>query len=1719
MKKLLIGISLLFLSTFTVHAETAGGASAIAPLPEYSEFAQRLIKQHVRGTVSEKTVASFRGTAEHLVATERFKEAIPLLEFIAANRPGSRSDWLQLQDIYHRTGSKRTIDAATQLLLLARNKQERFEAYLRLYRLHAERKTWNKAKEALVNASEIDSSSLIDARLAEVDKLLASASVSRLRKSYDLPAAFCIDFSKRFVFQESIDYRKYLRLEPAHDFQVKLEYSDLCLAQLEYGQEYKVEILPGMPVSDKLTLGKGYSESFQIDNKESELSFNSRYYILPMHGAQSVPLTTTNIDRADVSLHHVNDRNLVDMINRYGLHETLSLSKQRSIDDENGKLIWNADLRIRHNRNTKQVTALPLKEHWPEPEPGIYVLTAKQHVEDDEWESSSTELATQWLLVSDLGLYSLKGKDGMHLFVRSLKEGTPRSGVTLKLLSINNAVLGEAVTDANGYARFSPGLLAGKKANTARAVLAYDGSEDFNLLSLDAASHDLSDRGVTGRLAPGPIDAFLYTDRGIYRPGEEVHLSALLRNDQGEILADLPVMLKLLRPNQSVAEEMPLTSDMTGYLQTGISLAPNAPGGSWRLEAWSGDRIVGQKKLQVEDFVPPRIHVDVEVDQRVMVQGEAVTFDVSSRFLYGGKVEGAIVEGEVTLKQVSSPYADYKAFDFSNPKLNREPEKFLIDRNETDAEGKVRLAYILPDLETTLPLVAQVRISVYEPGGRPVHRLVTLPVRQADYAVGIKPRFDGRAVGESDAASFDIVLLHHEEPAVEEQSLAYRVVRENHLGDWSYVDGKWKYEEKVMDAETVAEGTVTVLPGELGALQLESLAWGHYRLEITGPVDVVTTAYRFESGWYDSGLTGGPPDKLRIALDKEQYEIGETARLHIHPRFSGPALLTVSDSRLLHQQRLVLDKDGDNTIPIPTSAAWGAGTYIMVTAFRPADAQADLMPNRAIGVIHLSLGSERRRLDVAIDAPERVNSREELIVPVTISGSPDSEAFVTLAAVDEGVLRMTDFKTPDALDHFYGQRRMGIDIKDIYARLIRSEGVPGEFNVGGGGSEESDAAAPLNIVRTRKVVALFSGKLQTDSQGRALVHLDIPDYQGELRLMAVAWDGSGKVGKAEKSLRIADTLRAELYLPRFMATGDKAKVRLRFIRNDAVPAGKYNLRIESDNNVTFDRSEFTVSVPAGDQPDVLFDSQLTMMAGATVTPASITVSYDKADGSRRTQDWQIMVRASGPASYENRTEQLVLNNPVTFDDLGREWLSSEVAVHSHALIDRGPLEKQLRDYAYRCGEQTTSRGYVGLYGDTGLDSGNRQVTRNAIARVLTLQHYTGAFSLWPESFSEDYWLSAYVLDFLLEARKAGYQLPDSQLREGIAWLRRQIARDSIEPDSIFQDSYALYVMNKAGEDVLDDLRYYLDQKTKYFDSPMVAALLGSAIASHGDKARADKAFAFSSERIASGKVGYRHYGSLLRETAAYIALAAEAGRTPTELGSDYARLVRYVGKRNYLSTQELAWLIRAAKAMEVPPKAFDLLVDGRRIEQVDSWEESASSPGGLPTVSNPQADPLWMQFSGRSIRKTATGSGGYSISKQLYRLDGTPLAPASIKQNERVVVVIEGTVGKSPDRTPLVVDLIPAGLELENPRLQGIDTVATLNWLKKRTYTNYTEYRDDRFVAALDIPSGKQKFRLAYVAQAVTEGDFVVPSALIENMYAPEDRATSHASRLDVQPK
>jgi uncharacterized protein YfaS (alpha-2-macroglobulin family) len=310
--------------------------------------------------------------------------------------------------------------------------------------------------------------------------------------------------------------------------------------------------------------------------------------------------------------------------------------------------------------------------------------------------------------------------------------------------------------------------------------------------------------------------------------------------------------------------------------------------------------------------------------------------------------------------------------------------------------------------------------------------------------------------------------------------------------------------------------------------------YGYYRLEVYDPASGAASSNRFYAGWGAAPGTGDTPDKLQLVADKPLYTAGDMAKVLIKAPFAGEVLITIATDRILEAWTVDATPDG-RSIEIPVDAAWGPGAYVLASAFRPGR-EGEHGPGRAIGIAWLGLDPAQRSLKVSFDPPADVKPRAAIDLRVKVEGLTDGQqAYVTVAAVDEGVLQLTDFVTPAPQDYFFGKRSLGVYLRDLYGQLIDGRGGKrGEIREGGDANALGQRGAPPEI----KLVALYSGILKLDGQGRASVHLDIPDYNGRLRLMAVAWDAS-KVGAGELGLVVHDPVVATVALPRFLAPGDR----------------------------------------------------------------------------------------------------------------------------------------------------------------------------------------------------------------------------------------------------------------------------------------------------------------------------------------------------------------------------------------------------------------------------------------------------------------------------------------------------------------------------------------------------------------------------------------------------
>ncbi|WP_323688444.1 MG2 domain-containing protein [Rhizobium sp. AN83] len=347
------------------------------------------------------------------------------------------------------------------------------------------------------------------------------------------------------------------------------------------------------------------------------------------------------------------------------------------------------------------MTSFPVDEALPERKPGIYVLTAvPPGTAPETWDS----LATQWFLVSDTGITTYSGTDGLNVFVRSLGSAAPLGGVDLQLLAKNNEVLGTAKTDADGRAVFSAGLMRGTAAQAPAILTARNGDKDYVFLDMTRAGFDLSDRGVTGRAAPGAIDVFSWTERGIYRAGETVHAAALARDVDGKAIEDLPLTFIFSRPDG--VEDRRFVSDgkALGGHAVDLPLQANAMRGTWTLRIHTDPKTaaISEKSFLVDDFVPDRTEFDLSSKVKQIEPGAETAIDVDGRYLYGAPAAGLTLEGEVAVKptRTSTDFEGY-FFGLADEESEEENRTALADLPALDEEGKASFNVDLTDLPST----------------------------------------------------------------------------------------------------------------------------------------------------------------------------------------------------------------------------------------------------------------------------------------------------------------------------------------------------------------------------------------------------------------------------------------------------------------------------------------------------------------------------------------------------------------------------------------------------------------------------------------------------------------------------------------------------------------------------------------------------------------------------------------------------------------------------------------------------------------------------------------------------------------------------------------------------------------------------------------------------------------------------------------------------------
>jgi alpha-2-macroglobulin len=1575
-----------------------------------------------------------------------------------------------------------------------------------------------EASMALVNSAEVR---------AEYDDLKARKGFRVVDHSIDADNSaprVCAQFSEDLV-KQGVDYSQFVTVDNAAPKAVDTAQKQVCVEGLEHGKYYNITFREGLPAAIGEVLEAPVALSIYIQDRAPSVRFTGDSFVLPSTARHGIPVVSVNLDVADMKLYRIGDRSLAQLLSGYQFLKQLDSYDISSISDQMGAPVWEGKLEIGKELNKEVTTSFPIDEALPKREPGVYVLTAQpENDHSDEWNSR----ATQWFVVSDIGLSSYTGQDGLNVFARSLSTAKPITGVDLTLLAKNNEILGTAKTDEQGRATFTPGLTRGEGSMTPAVLMAEQGGNDFVFLDMTKAGFDLSDRGVSGRASPGALDVYAWTERGIYRAGETVHVGALARDESSKAVENLPLTFIFSRPDG--AEDRRTVSDgkQAGGYTVDLALDENAMRGTWQVAIYTDPKkpSVATQQFLVEDFVPDRIEFDLSSDKKEIAQGETANVTVDGRYLYGAPAAGLALEGEVNLSTTRNwdRYAGYY-FGLTDEQEGEATRIPLDNLPAVGDDGKATFPVEIAELPSTTRLLnANVTVRMRETGGRAVERSLALSVRQAADAIGIRPQFSGSEVPEGGTASFKVMQADAAGNKKSVDGLQWSLVRVDRFYQWYRSSGSWNY-EPITQTVAISAGKLTAGADQEAEIKVP-VDWGRYRLQVetadpAGPV----TSYEFDAGWYVESTSTETPDGLEIALDKENYAPGDVAKLKVSPRFAGELLVTIGSESLLKTVTATVP-EGGATVDIPVGDNWGAGAYVTATLYRPGDSRETHMPSRAIGVKWMGIDPGAKRLAVSLDTVAKTEPRQTLSVPVSVSGLPTAtDAYVMVAAVDVGILNLTRYEAPDPEDWFFGQRMLGLELRDLYGRLIDgSLGAAGKLRTGGDGAQVQISGNPP----TEKLVAFFSGIVHLDADGKANIDFDLPQFNGTVRVMAVAWTKDA-VGHAQSDVIVRDPVVVTASMPRFLAPGDKAQLRLDIANTDG-PAGAYTLSLDA-TDLNLGSYPSTLKLDAGKRQSVIvpIDAKQSGDAGVTIRLASASgdLSLD--------QSLSIPVR---PAISPVTTRQIVKLGPNGGSlKIDRELLAASlldgafvsVGVSQSSAFDIPSLLLALDRYPYGCAEQTTSRAMPLLYvselaKQAGLpeDQELHGRVQDAIYRVLNYQSTTGSFGLWAPG-SGDMWLDSYVTDFLTRAREQGYEVPREAMLQALLNLQNSLAYDVDLSERSSEVAYALYVLARNHKASIGDLRYYVDTQLDKFETPMARAQLAASLALYGDQQRADTTFQAALQLAMDNTEEdyYRSdYGSQLRDGAAMLALAAETKPSPGAVPA----MIRFVSaartKARWLSTQDQAWMLLAARAIKENNQGIKLTVNGTPHDgpfstrltgdelQVNPIVVANATPNPLEAVVTTVAAPA---------QPLPASGNGFEIERTYYDLDGNEANITDARQNQRYVVVLKvNQLNDWPSRI-VVNDLLPAGFEIDNPSLVDSASLTNFPWLAQ-TEAAHLEFRDDRFIAAFNRDQGADaSFNLAYVVRAVTPGTYALPAASVEDMYRPEYSARTATGMMEVK--
>ena len=1546
-----------------------------------------------------------------------------------------------------------------------------------------------------------------------------------------------IEFSEDLDGENSIE--AYIKIDTDIPYKVAKDKNKIVVnGDFKIGENYKVEIIKGLKGKSRKFLEENVVKEVVFREIEPKIMFSNDGIILPA-GEKKIAFRSVNVKKVNLKVKKVYENNFTQFLqnfifkgngnifdwnvenNFYQVGDTV-FEESYNLDTE--KNIWTqTEVELGNLINQKGLFIVELNFD----ENGID-YTFPPDVEN--WEKNNfirnNGRIGKAILISDMGLIADAENKNVTVTAVDILKNEPMKNADIKIISLNNQVIAEGKTDAKGEFKFD-------KTDNMMYVLAEKNGEKSILKFTDALlSYD--GFAVDGVYNSNGIKSFIYTERGIYRPGDEINVSFIVRNGKEKLPDNHPIIINVYSPTgKKFIEKQVIKDGKDGFYTYSFKTNLDSETGIWRVETQIGsEKFV--KDISVETIVPYKIKVETVVPEKTDInQAQEIGMDIKSDYLFGAPASNLKYESELVIKEKVLNFEKFRNYTFKNPttySFNYRDYKNGVLDEEGKATVKFDLSKITPQ---NVNFVGMVTTKVIETSGRPVIDRNITELKKFDSYVGIKIPED-TYIKSGDKLNLETaVTSENGEDFVAGKKLVYRVYK-NEYSWW------WDYDSYNSFMKSIKTDRNTTLVYEKEFISSDKPYIIDYAVDGEGEIfveveDVETKQSTginlYASTWQNSSVNK-KVDKLKMETDEKKYSIGDTAKVIFEGTKGAKALITVEKSGEILSREWRNAEDLKNIYELKVTEEMFPNAYVKIGLYQDYEKIDNDRPLRLYGAVPVAVENNETKLDIKVETPKEIKPNEKFTVKV--KNSAGEKMNYTVAVVDEGILDITGFATPKPWDYFYQKEAMQVCSYDNYSEVIGKiyGDVHQVLKTGGDGfinemammkSAQRDKNMGIEDVQRFKPVAMFEGVLTTDEKGEGVVEFTMPNYMGAVKVMVVGAENE-KYGSAESEILVKAPVVSEISLPRSLKVGDEFVVPVSVF---ALEDGEIKVEVDFMG----EKQIQIVNLDKKGNKIIYFNEKVGNIIGnGKVKISVLSKEYDYHE------EIDININSNNPYLYINEVKiseegkEIVFTQP---EDYIKGSVESAVTISNAPILAIDNRIKWLIRYPYGCAEQTVSAMFPQLYIDMLTESNKfdsekiRGNINGGIQKLAKHQLYDGSFAYW-QGGDTDVWATNYVGHFLIEAKAKGYYVPENMFDKWLAYEKKISRNNELALET---KVYTLYLLALADAPQVSELNLvyenYFDKLSttgkwrvaatyKLIGEDKLATEIAEKLSVVPDKAKDDEYYRYS-------------YGSEFRDKAVILdSYYTVYGKPQGEL---YREILRKLQSDEWLSTQSVGYsLMTLAKITQEKGEnevSGTLVLDGKEIKFItEKGIFEYNIPAETKNIKIDSDNIIFVNYTWEGVPvnyERENISENFKLERHYYNMDGKEINPETLSSGESFWLEIKLLPSDNVNQYIYVNDvaltqILPSGWEIENIRATGGEYP---QWIQERTANNYVEYediRDDRVMWFFDFNNYNNNGNSFFVKiNAVTKGKFDFPGTKAEGMYNNSYQAYLKGFRVEVK--